>query len=174
MNELEALNLAIEREKEAHRRYSEAAARATDEKGKKMFSWLASEEMGHVRILEKERAAVKESGKWLAEEAWASGGELSQPIEHSEFPSLSEVKGELDTDAQELEILKVAIEAEKDAASFYAELAETVSDPNGKAMLRKLSEVEKGHRDLLEEEYEWLRRSRQFFPLHRFTLPSSA
>ena len=174
MNELEALNLAIEREKEAHRRYSEAAARTTDGKGKKMFSWLASEEMGHVRILEKERAAVKESGRWLAEQEWASGGELTQPIERSEFPSLSEVKGNLNTDAPELEILKVAIEAEKEAASFYAELAETVSDPNGKAMLQKLSEVEKGHRDLLEEEYEWLRRSRQFFPLHRFTLTSSA
>lgn len=50
MNELQALNLAIEREKGAHRRYSEAAAQATDEKGKRMFSWLASEEMGHVRI----------------------------------------------------------------------------------------------------------------------------
>ena len=174
MNELEALNLAIEREKEAHRRYGEAAARTTDEKGKKMFSWLASEEMGHVRILERERESVKESGTWLSEEEWASGDELTQPIERSEFPSLSEVKGELDTAAPELEILKQAIEAEKEAASFYAELAEIVSDSNGKAMLTKLSDVEKGHRDLLEEEYEWLRRSRKFFPLHRFTLPSSA
>lgn len=174
MNELEALNLAIEREKEAHRRYSEAAALTTDGKGKKMFSWLAREELGHVKILEKEREAVKQSGRWLAEEEWTSGDELTHPIERSEFPSLSEVKGEPTTDAPELEIIKEAIEAEKEAASFYAELAETVSDSSGKAMLTRLSEVEKGHRDLLEEEYEWLRRSREFFPLHRFTLPSSA
>jgi rubrerythrin len=174
MNELEALNLAIEREKEAHLRYSEAAERATDGKGKQMFSWLASEEMGHMRILEKERAAVEKSGKWLAEEAWASSGDLSQPIERAEFPSLSEVKGELKTDAPELEILKAAIEAEREAASFYAELAQNISDPNGKAMLNKLSAIETGHLNLLEEEYEWLRRSREFFTVHRFTLPSSA
>ena len=94
MNELEALNMAIERENEAHLRYREAAARTTDGKGKKMFSWLASEEMGHVKILEKEREVVKESGRWLTEEEWASGDELTQPIERSEFPSLSEVKGD--------------------------------------------------------------------------------
>jgi len=71
MNELEALNLAIERETGAHRFYSEATARFTDAKGRKMFSWLAREEMGHLSILGKECEAVKESGKWLSDEKWA-------------------------------------------------------------------------------------------------------
>ena len=173
MNELEALKLAIEREKGAHRRYSEAAARATDDTANKMFSWLASEEMGHVRILEKEHAAVTESGKWLSEETWASGGDLSQPVERSEFPSLSEVEGELKTDAPEREIINRAIETEKEAISFYANLAEGVSDPDGEAMLKKLSEIEQGHLALLEEEEEWLRKSKTLFPLHRFRLPAS-
>ena len=41
MNELEALNLAIEREKGAYRLYSKAATSSTDAKAKEMFSLLA-------------------------------------------------------------------------------------------------------------------------------------
>lgn len=171
MNELEVLDLAIEREEGAQRFYSEAAAKSTDDKGKKMLSWLAREEMGHSRILEKQLQVVKESGRWLSEEKWASAGDISEPIERSEFPSLSEVKGELKTDAPELEILRAAIEAEKEAASFYADAAEAASDPGGKAMLTKLSEVERGHLELLEEEYRWLSQSKALFTLHRFSLP---
>ena len=145
MNELEALNLAIEREKGAHRLYSKAATSSTDAKAKEMFSWLASEEMGHLNILEKQRDSVKGSGKWLSQEKWASGGEISMPIDRSEFPSLSEVKGSLKTDAPELQVLKEAIDGEKESASFYADITEATSDPNGMAMLKKLSEVERGH-----------------------------
>lgn len=174
MNEQEALSLAIKREKEAHRYYSDAANKTTSESGKKMFSWLASEEMGHIKILEKQWEKVKEEGMWLSEEGYCSYGDISNPIECTEFPSASEAKGELKEDAPELEILKEAIAAERQATSFYADLAKNTSDPSGKAMLEKLSRVEQGHLDLLEEEHEWLRRSKEFFTVHRFTLPSSA
>lgn len=46
MDELEALSLAIEREKEAHRRYSEAAASSTDAK---VMAWAG---FGLVRRLD--------------------------------------------------------------------------------------------------------------------------
>jgi hypothetical protein len=39
-------------------------------------------------------------------------------------------------------------------------------------MFEKLSKVEQGHLDLLEEEHEWLRRSKELFTIHRFTLPA--
>ena len=97
MNELDALSLAIKREKEAHRYYGDAAARSTNKNGKKMFSWLASEEMGHT-------------------------------------------------------------------------VARSTHDPNGKGMFEKLSKVEQGHLDLLEEEYDWLSKSKSMFTLHRFGL----
>lgn len=139
-----------------------------------MFSWLASEEMGHIKILEKQWEKVKEDGTWLSEEGYCSYGDISHPIECSEFPSASEVKGELSEDAPELDILKEAIAAERQSTSFYADLAKNTSSPSGKEMLEKLSKVEQGHLDLLEEEYEWLRRSKEFFTVHRFTLPSSA
>ncbi len=43
-------------------------------------------------------------------------------------------------------------------------MAKAVSDPWGKQVLHKLSEIEKGHAALLEEEYEFIRRSKPMFP----------
>jgi len=174
MNEQEALSLAIKREKEAHRYYSDAATKTSNESGKKMFSWLASEEKGHIQILEEQWEKVKKDGTWLSEEGYCEYGDISHPIECTEFPPASEVKGKLSEDAPELDILKQAIAAERQATSFYTDLAKNTSDPNGRAMFEKLSKVEQGHLELLEEEYEWLRRSQQYFTVHRFTLPSSA
>ena len=168
MNEMEALELALARERQAHKYYTEAAARSTHEASRRMFNWLASEEMGHAAILEKQCKQMSGGGAWLTEEGWKSCADLSNPVQRSEFPAPSELKAEPKPDLPELEILSQAIDAEKEAISLYFKLADQVSDPDGKAMLRKLSAVEQGHLDLLEEEREWLKKSRVSFPLHRF------
>lgn len=174
VQEVDALNVAIERERGAHQFYSQAASQTGDEAGRQMFMWLAGEEEAHLKLLQKQCNAVRESGQWLADGEAAAGCTLSKPIQSAEFPSLSEVKDRPQADAPEMEILSKAIAAERDAATFYAELAEAVFDPEGKRLLHQLSDIEKGHLALLEEEYEWLRRSKPLFRLHRFTLPSSA
>ncbi len=54
--------------------------------------------------------------------------------------------------------------------SFYDEISKGVKDADGKKMLKTLSSIEKGHLELLEEEYEWLRRAKETFTIHRFQL----
>ncbi|MFP3880170.1 MAG: hypothetical protein ACLFVA_04365 [Dehalococcoidia bacterium] len=56
MNELEPLNLALERQQGAHKFYSDAAEKTSSTEGKCMFPWLANEKAGHIRLLEKERS----------------------------------------------------------------------------------------------------------------------
>lgn len=173
VSEIDALRLAIEKERGAHQYYSDAAKRATSEASKKMFAWLANEEQGHLHLLESQCAAVEQGGEWIAEDKAPAGCTLSNPIDRSEFPKLSEAKDEHRTEAPEMDILSKAIADEREAAQSYAEMAEAVSDPKGKAMLRKLSQIENGHLALLEEEYEFIRRSKPMFPIHRFTLPAA-
>ena len=170
MNELEALTLALEREHEANKNYSDAANKTTSASAKKTFSWLASEEQGHIKILEKLCGQLKESGKWLTEQEWCACGDISSPVQCSEFPSSSEARAEFAEDAAELDILRKAIEDERQAIKYYADLAEKTSDAGGKDMLNKLSAIEQGHLDLLEEEYEWLSKSKSMFTIHRFGL----
>lgn len=170
VDELDALRLAIEREQGAHKFYSDAAAKMSRQASKDMFNWLANEELGHIKILEKARAAVQAKKGWIKEGDYSASGELTQPVDRSEFPTPTEAKGEITQAIPEMEILSRAIADEKDAMSFYAEVAEGISDPDGKKMLKTLSAIEKGHLELLEEEYEWIRRSKETFTIHRFTL----
>jgi len=173
MNELEALSLAITREREAHRFYSEAAAKTTNTAGKKMLAWLASEEEGHVKILESQWEKVSKDGSWLSEEGYCTYGNISDPVECTEFPSSAEAGGGLAEDASELAVLAKAVEAEREAASYYADLAKNTRDSNGRAMFEKLSRVEQGHLDLLAEEARYLKHSKDLFTLHRFSLPKA-
>lgn len=171
---LDALRLGIEREKGAHKFYSDAAARMTSEASKNMFNWLAKEEQGHIRVLEKARQAIQNNKAWLGEQEYRDSGDLSQPVEKSEFPKLAETKAEVKEDVPEMEILSRAIADERDAMYFYTELGEGISDPEGKKMMKSLAAIEKGHLELLEEEYEWLRRAKQTFTIHRFKLPGKS
>ena len=54
------------------------------------------------------------------------------------------------------EAWRLAIERERQAKSFYAEMAEMVEDSALKNLLAFLIEQEEHHRRLLEEEYEKL------------------
>ncbi len=170
MNEVEALSLALERERQANQVYSEAAEKASNASARKMFSWLASEEQGHMKMLEKLCEQLQSSGKWLTEQEWCACGDISNPVKCSEFPSKAEAMPEFDENAEEIDILKNAIEDEREATQYYADLASKTADSDGKQMLSKLSEIEKGHLDLLEEEYDWLRKSKSMFTIHRFGL----
>ena len=170
MKELDALNLGIEREKGAQKFYFEAVSRVRNETSKKMFAWLANEELGHAKTLEKARASVQKKKKWPSMKECSSVGDISEPLSRTEFPKPSEAKGETKEDIPEMEILSKAVVTERESISFYDELAASVKDPEGKKMLKTLSLIEKGHLELLEEEYEWLRRAKETFTIHRFQL----
>lgn len=62
----EALDLALEAEREAHNSYMRAASQAKDEEGKKMFEALASEEDKHYQILMSERQMIEGGFYWFS------------------------------------------------------------------------------------------------------------
>ncbi|MFO8011561.1 MAG: ferritin family protein [Dehalococcoidia bacterium] len=168
MDTLQALMTALEREREGEKQYRAAAAGSHSQKAKKMFEWLAQEESGHVRLMELSLEEFKNNSRWLPQDAWESEGFLTEPIQSEELPPKPSVTGELSPDAPELEIIKKAIEAEKADADFYKEMAKNVDDPSGEIALEKLAQVEQGHVALLEEEYQWIRHSKDLFTLHKF------
>jgi len=167
MKALQALNTALEREIEGQQYYNQAAVKAGDEKGRRFFEWLSHEETGHIKLLNEAIAALREHQSWLKKEIW-EGKHVSEPVSRDEFPSKPEVMGELPANAPELEVIEKAIEAERSDAGFYEVLAKEVEDPDGKSMLQKLALIERGHAEVLEEEYQWIKHARVLFTLHRF------
>ena len=164
MDAVDALKMAIERERGANRFYRQAADMIEDPDGKRMFKWLAKEELRHLAKLRQQLKSVLDNKKWLE---WKRA---TSPIERTEFPAPSEVTGTVKIGAGERDALRQAIEAEKEAIAFYNQAEESTPDPHGKAMFKALAREEEGHLSLLEEELEWITKSRKYFTLHRFTL----
>ena len=171
MTELEkVLKMAIEAEKEAGSLYSEAASKTTNANNKQVYMWLAREELGHQTLLSAEINQYKKGRKFTSKNK-VKGGDLSAPIEHSEFPSFKESGKESDTYANEIAIIKNAMKAEAEASAFYKDLAEKTSDMVGKGILKELTLIEKGHLELLKEELKRIKEGNDIFLLRRFTLP---
>ncbi len=166
VDSIDALKLAMEREKNANKFYIQAAERTADPNGKKTFRWLAKEEGRHLARLSKQFRSLAGDNKWLE---WKS---RVVPIEKYELPRPSEAKGPVSPSASEIEALEQAIKSEKEANAFYKNAEDSTPDLHGKAMFRALAREEEGHLALVEDELEWLRRSAQYFTIHRFELPS--
>lgn len=62
----EALDIALEAEREASNSYNKAALKAKDQKGKKMFESLASEEDKHYQILMSEKQIIEGGFYWFS------------------------------------------------------------------------------------------------------------
>lgn len=62
----EALDIALEAEREAYNSYMRAAAQAKDQEGKKMFESLAAEEDKHYQILMSERQMIEGGFYWFS------------------------------------------------------------------------------------------------------------
>lgn len=65
----------------------------------------------------------------------------------------------MDASGRVLEIVKTAIQMEKEGYQFYMENADKISDPNGKAMFKQLAKDELDHQKLFETEYDSLEKT---------------
>ena len=84
-NALQALEMAMERERGGNKFYLEAADKTADTKGKRMFQWLAKEEMKHLKWVEQQRQALLQGKPWQK----VSG--LDEPlIKKTDFPEPAE------------------------------------------------------------------------------------
>ncbi len=162
---VEALKLALERERGANKFYRQAAETVKDANGQRTFRWLAKEELRHVAKLRAQLKSHADTGTWLE---WKR---LSPPIAKSELPpEVSEAKGPVPADSREKDVLRQAIAAEKEAQAFYNQCEDGTPDLNGKTMFKALAKEEEGHQSLLEEELKWIIESHKYFTLHRFQL----
>lgn len=162
------LEVALEREKKGLEFYQNAARATESEKAKQMFEWLASVEQTHIDKLSTQIEAITTTGR-LAR--------MSHPaptrVRSVDLPPAPQAKGDVKADAGELDALSLGIGAEKDAAAYYSKAANEATDPEAMALLSHLAADEQVHPIVLEEEYNWLKRSGEYFTIHRFQLPAA-
>ncbi|MCX8117894.1 MAG: ferritin family protein [Desulfobacterota bacterium] len=141
--DLKAIKVAMEAEKEAHQAYAKAAKGTRDPKGRDMFQQLAEFELNHFQKLKALLQSLEEKGEWIPYE-----GTHLKIRKIALVPDLPEKE-----DLTELDALKMAIQEEKKAQHYYRTLAELTRDPKGKEMYRRLAEEEALHEKVLNDQY---------------------
>ncbi len=132
------LGYAIRAEMDSNKAYTDLSDRVSNPLLKEKFRWLAFEENKHKEILMKLQATLFSN----------------QTIQIPEEPSQDLFKPVVVEPSSSLaDILLQAMDAEKFAEDFYANLAERV-DNGQKRLLHYLSKVEHSHYLMLKTEYD--------------------
>lgn len=142
--DLKAVKIAMEAEKEAFQTYSRLEKKTRNPKGKDMFHQLSEFEMNHYQKLKELFESLEKKGEWILYEG-TTFKKRNIPIK-MEVPKAQDQLSDLDA-------IKIAIKEEKKARAFYSSLAEITKDVRGKNMYKRLSEEEALHEKILNDQY---------------------
>lgn len=152
---LEVLQYAMRNERLGHRFYLRAAKIAADEKGRRLFQSIASEEEVHLTILQKEFESLNQAGIWVTLEQ-ARGKELSLSLP-ALFPEEEAIVEEMiQKRASDLEALDIALDLERRGYELYQEEAKKADNPTARAIYRYLANEENKHFTLLQKTRHYL------------------
>jgi rubrerythrin len=167
MDVKEALTVAIDYEHKVRDHYFKGRDQILDPRGKIVFDTLAREEQGHVDYLESR----------LAE--WHKTGKIQHPDLPTILPSIEFIneakkrfeKGHVDElpVQAEMDLLKVALELEKQASSFYAELVTTLP-PGERPLFGRFMEIEQAHVLIVQAEIDAIAGHGHWFDFQEFRL----
>jgi rubrerythrin len=142
--DLKAIKVAIEAEKEAFQAYSKAAKRTKNPKGRDMFQQLSEFEMNHYQRLTGLLKSLQEKGEWILYQGTSL---KKKPI------PLKMEKPKGNEQLTDMDALKIAIREEKKALAYYRSMVELTRDPRGRDMYKRLADEESLHEKLLNDQY---------------------
>lgn len=165
---INALKIAIEREKEARAFYVDAANTTSDENGQKMLKWLANEEVWHQAGLEKQLRSMTDNNTW---EEWK---EMSPPISKNDLIETAETSHTREATSykhitgSEKSALRTGLRSEEKARQFYVDFAAATTDPKGKKVFESLIKQEEGHIKVIQAALNTIDQHKRYPFLPRF------
>lgn len=142
--DIHAVKMAMEAEKDAYQAYSKAAKRTKNPKGRDMFQQLFEFEMNHYQKLKALLKSLQETGEWILYEGTS--------LKKKAIP-LKTKKPQGQEQLTDMDALKIAAREEKKAQTYYRSMAELTKDPRGKNMYKRLADEEALHEKLLNDQY---------------------
>ncbi|MDR4506718.1 MAG: ferritin family protein [Candidatus Brocadiaceae bacterium] len=151
-NDLEALDIAVNMEKEGFDFYTVLKENAKEKKVKELFSRLALEEKKHLELFQKAYNEINDSVSPVHGcEDYTVDAYLKHLVDTGVFSQKNEAKQlatEIKTDR---EALKIGIQAEKDAILYYSEAVKNTKNAAGKKIFDQLVAEERKHLEILSE-----------------------
>ncbi len=150
---LQTIEVALTNEMRERDFYLKHAERTRNEVGKAMFLQIADEELEHYERLKELHV------KWSKEEKWPETVPLkvkNTSIKNVLLNVLKKVEAKPESDTDDLEAIRTAVDFEFQAEAFYRKLLDQVSDPKEKEFFSLLCQIEREHALSLQEAEEFL------------------
>jgi rubrerythrin len=140
---LDAIHVARENERKAVDFYADAAKKTGSTLGRQLFTQLSEFEEFHYARITALETTLEKDGDYI----YYEGKEFLLP------PVIAPKAVEEPQQQSVINIISKAVELEKEAEKAYADIAAQITDPQGYAMFRKLSEEEHKHYRILTDVY---------------------
>ena len=151
---IEALEVALNNEKQEAAFYLKHAERTTDPLGKKMFQTLAADEEEHYQRIQILHQKLKEGGKWPETLPLTVKGTRVGDVLNAVVEAVAQSPEARTTD---MEAVQIAIEFEAKGEAYYNKLRQGAEDPVEKEFYGMLESIEREHRLSLEDTYEYFK-----------------
>jgi len=154
----DAILTAIQMEKDGYQFYTKAAAQTNSDMGRTIFESLAVDEQRHLEVFQK---MFEDS---VGTDEWNELIESSKKYAHIPiFPSdLRDAPG-MDKDSTELDALRMAMDAEKEAIDYYQKINDNIDNKEVKNIINEIIDQEKSHFSLLEKEFNHINSTGYWF-----------
>lgn len=150
----EVIRAAMEVEKNGHRFYSAMVEKAKSQLAREIFSWLAQDEVQHLKTLEELVPKYQEGAFWDNEEEFLPY--LRRFSDREIFPSPERVAAVLGDEHSDIQAIDLAIEAEEKFAAYFHAAARNARTQEGKEAFAWLAAEEDRHAAVLKERREKL------------------
>jgi len=157
-NVKDAILTAIQMEKDGYSFYIKAASQTDSDMGKTIFESLAQDEQRHLEVFQKMFEDKVSESEWndLVD---SSKKYAKIPI----FPTdLNDASG-MDAESTELDALRMAMDAEKEAIEYYGKIRKNLENQDVKNVIDEIIEQEKNHYSLLEKEFNHINTTGYWF-----------
>jgi rubrerythrin len=154
MQRLNALEVALNNEKNEREFYLSHARRTRNPVGKVMFNQIADDELEHYQRLNELHE------KWEKNKTWPETVPLTvkQNNVKTLLQNLIQKAGAMpEADTDDLNAIDVATKFEAKGAELYAELSTASSEPREKAFFKLLSDMEREHYLSLKDAEEYIK-----------------
>ncbi len=145
----EVIRAAKEVEKNGHRFYSTMSERASDPALKDLFTWLAQDEVEHLRRLNQLESKYQDGSFADCEEEFLQY--LNRFADDKIFPDAERLEAVLKTENADLQALDMAIEAEVKFAEYFEKASSLAQSDDGREAFAWLAGEESRHAKILQE-----------------------
>ena len=150
---LEALEGAIRFETEARNYFLAAAGKAKNETARKLFEYIAEEEIRHIKVINQLHHRMKQTGAW---EDCADDHAEMKTDSHPFLKLVKEASSKITADSDDLQALEHAVELEENGLAYYRRKEAETEVAFEKKFFDALALEEEDHRLLFSDAREYI------------------